>query len=116
MVLLPELSAHVGLGNGWIAAVGTFDPLTLAQAERLAKLGGNGKRVLGVVETSGDCLLPVEARAILLAALKIVKLVVIAEAEALAQYPELEIDRDDVGERQRTADFVAHIKQRQGAR
>ena len=110
-----ELAAHLAPGSEWIAAVGRFDPLTLAQADRLTKLGSNGKQVLAVVESGKDSLLAVEARAILLAALKSVKLVVVAEAEMIEKHPRLEIIRDDAGERERTADFVAHVKQRQGS-
>ena len=112
IVPVEQLAARLG-GEPWLAVVGTFDPLTLAQAERLAKLSGNGKAVLAVVEPGVGCLLPVEARAILVAALKSVRMVVVAEAGAL---PPVEIVRDEAGERERSAAFIEHVKGRQIAR
>jgi len=106
------LAARLG-GEQWLAVVGTYDPLTLAQAERLAKLSGNGKSILAVVEPGAGCLLPVEARAILVAALKSVQLVVVAEGDVL---PQVEMVRDDAGEKERSAAFVQHVKGRQLAR
>ncbi len=114
IVPVEQLAGRLGAG-AWIAAVGTFDPLTLSQADRLAKLSGNGKAVLAVVEPGNGCLLPVEARAILVAALQSVQLVVVAEANALPAFPEVQIVRDDEGERQRSAAFVEHVRGRQGA-
>jgi hypothetical protein len=95
--------------------VGTFDPLTLSQAERLAKLSENGQAVLAVVEPGNGCLLPVEARAILVAALQSVQLVVATDADALPKFPQVKIVRDDEGERQRSLAFVEHVRGRQGA-
>jgi hypothetical protein len=100
----------------WLAVVGTFDPLTLAHAERLAELGGNGKSLLAVVEPGTGCLLPVEARATLIAALSSVQLVVVAEADALPKHAQMELVKDDEGERKRSAAFVEHVRRRQGAR
>ena len=112
IVSVEQLAARLDRGP-WLAVVGAFDPLTLAQAERLAQLSGNGKAVLAVVEPGSGTLLPVEARAILVAALKSVRMVVVAEASAL---PPVEIVRDDAGEKERSAAFVEHVKGRQIAR
>jgi hypothetical protein len=115
IVKLGDLPARLGNGR-WIAVVGRFDPLTLAQAERVAKLNGGGGSILGVVETGEDCLLPVEARAALVAALRSVQLVVIAEAGALPAHGQMEVVEDDEGERKRSAEFARFIEKRQGAR
>lgn len=103
-------------GRDWLAVVGTFDPLTLSHAERMAELSARGKPVLAVVEPGTNCLLPVEARAVLVAALRSVRLVVIAEADALASFPQLEIVKDEEGERQRSLAFVEHVRGRQTAK
>lgn len=110
-----QLAAKLGSGE-WLAVAGKFDPLTLAQAERLAQAGSNGKAILAVVEPATDSLLPVEARAILVAALKSVQLVVAADAADLANFPGVQISRDDEGERQRSRAFVEHVRGRQSAR
>jgi hypothetical protein len=112
IVPLERLAARLG-DACWLAVAGTFDPLTLKHAERLAALTGVGKSILAVVEPGSHCLLPVEARAILVAALKSVQLVVVAKADAL---PKLEMVRDDAGERERSAAFIEHVKERQRAR
>jgi hypothetical protein len=102
--------------GAWLAVAGTFDPLTLSHAERMAELSARGKPVLAVVEPGTNCLLPVEARAVLVAARRSVRLVVIAEADALASFPQLEIVKDEEGERQRSLAFVEHVRGRQTAK
>ena len=115
IVQAEQLAAKLGSGE-WHAIVGKFDPLTLAQAERLVQASNNGKAVLAVVEPGTECLLPVEARAILVAALKSVRLVVVADGRDLAKFPNVQLSRDDEGERRRSLAFVEHVRGRQTAR
>jgi hypothetical protein len=115
IVPLEKLGALLRDGE-WLAVVGTFDPLTLSQAERLAEVSRKGKSVLAVVEPGAGCLLPVEARAVLVAAVKSVQLVVVAETSALPKHPQMEIMKDDDGEHQRSRAFAEHVRGRQGAR
>ena len=113
--IVPLEDLHARLGNSrWIAVVGRFDPLTLAQAQRVAKLNEDGRSILMVVEPGADCLLPVEARAALVAALRAVQLVVIGEPGSLTPYPKMEMIADEEGERKRSAEFVRFIAERQG--
>ncbi len=114
IVPLQDLHARLGTGQ-WVAVVGRFDPLTLVQAERVAKLKEDGRAILIVVEPGEDCLLPVEARAALVAALRGVQLVVIAGGDELPAYPQVEMIADEEGERKRSAEFVRFIAERQGA-
>lgn len=114
IVPLEDLPARLGTGR-WAAVVGRFDPLTLAQAERVAKLSEVGRSILIVVERGEDCLLPVEARAALVAALRAVQLVVMGEAHQLPVHPRMEMIADEEGERERSAEFVRFIAERQGA-
>jgi hypothetical protein len=115
IVPLEQLAGRLGEGR-WVAVVGTFDPLILAHAERLAELSKKGKSVLAIVEPGTESLLPAEARATLVAALKSVQLVVISEVTPLYGYPQVEIVTDEEGERERSADFAEHIRQRQQSR
>ena len=115
IVALGDLPARLGTAQ-WIAVVGRFDPLTLSQAERVAKLNGEGRSILIVVEPGEDCLLPVEARAALLAALRGVQLVVMGEAGLLPAHAQMEIVADEEGERKRSAEFVHFIAKRLEAR
>jgi hypothetical protein len=104
------------LGNAaWLAVVGRFDPLTLAQANRLSELLRQGRSIVAVVQPAPESLLPVEARAALVAALRSVRLVVIADASLLPSHPRIQLLEDEPGERKRSEDFVAFIAQRQGA-
>ncbi len=112
---LRDLPARLGDGN-WLAVIGRFDPLTLAQAERVVNLKEEGRSIMGVIEPGEDCLLPVEARAALVAALGAVQLVVIGEAADLKQYTQIELVADEEGDRKRSAEFVHFIAQRQRAR
>jgi bifunctional ADP-heptose synthase (sugar kinase/adenylyltransferase) len=115
IVPLEELAAHLG-GSDWLGIVGMFDPLTLGHAERLNNATTNGKNVLAVVEPGANSLLPAEARAVLVAALKSVKLVVVCEAAALPKLTQLAIITDADGERQRSLAFAEHVKERQGTK
>jgi len=116
IVPVEQLAGHLAKGQ-WLAAAGTFDPLTLSHAEWLAALSEKGKSVLGVVESGEGCLLPVEARAVLVAALKSVQLVVVVpQVDALPRMLNLEIVNDEVGERKRSLAFVEHVRGRQAGR
>jgi hypothetical protein len=114
IVGLKDLPHRLGNAN-WLAVVGTFDPLTLAQADRLAELTARGRSILTVVQPGVDSLLPAEARAALIAALRSVQLVVIADAASLPPHPQIEILKDEAGERKRSAEFVERIACRQKA-
>lgn len=114
IVPVEQLERRIADGD-WLAVVGTFDPLTLRQAERLAELSARGKSVLAVVEAGKNCLLPVEARAVLVAALKSVRLVVVSKANALPKLSRLEVLMDEEGEHQRSSAFVEHVRRRQNA-
>jgi hypothetical protein len=114
IVPLENLAARLGKRQ-WLAVVGRFDPLTAAQAARVAELSGKGRPLLAVVEAGESCLLPVEARAVLVAALRSVELVVTACSAELKAYPQVEMLEDDDGERKRSAEFVEFVRRRQGA-
>jgi len=116
IVPLEQLPGRLAKGQ-WLAAVGTFDPLTLSHAEWLAAVGGKEKNVLAVVEPGETCLLPVEARAVLVAALKSVQLVVVVpRAHDLPKMQNLEIVKDEEGDRKRSLAFVEHLRERQSGR
>ena len=98
------------------AIAGFFDPLTLAQAERIAAAGDN---VLAIVDPGQDTLLDVGARATLVAALRSVKLVVIASRKewepVLAKSPHVQVNVDESAERARSEAFADFILQRQSS-
>lgn len=91
--------------------VGLFDPLTAAQARRL-----HGRKLLAIVLDAPDSLLPAQARAELVAALRSVKAVLIAKPETWrSQLPKFcsTIIDDLEEERNRTAEFVNFVLHRQ---
>ena len=77
IVSLPQLPALLATGK-WQAITGYFDPLTPAQIERLAAASHDGRKLLAIVDPARNTLLPAEARAQLLASLRMVHAVVIA--------------------------------------
>ncbi|MBV8071040.1 MAG: hypothetical protein JO270_14115 [Acidobacteriaceae bacterium] len=106
-------------GHSWLAIAGLFDPLTLAEAKRLAAAGRNGRKLLAIVVEDDDRLLDADARATLVAALRTVDLVTVAGSRDWRQAipPELEIGiiEDIAADRARTAQFVNFIQERQAA-
>lgn len=100
----------------WTAIVGLFDPLTALQAERIAAHARTGRKILAVIRPGADTLLSQEARAVLVAALRDVELVVASlgtESQPLwRDYPDLSVDDDEAAELSRSGDFAQYILQR----
>ena len=115
---LDGLGAHLCRGE-WVIAVGQFDPLTAAQAKRLSALRSQGGRLLAVVLESSDALLPANARAALIAALRDVDAVTVAEPElwrhAIPSTARVRVIEDAQAEEGRSAEFVRYIVERQAA-
>jgi hypothetical protein len=112
------MPAALDIGD-WLVVAGTFDPLTMIQARRLADLASNGRKLLAVVLGSSDTLLPAEARAELIASLRSVTAVAIANSDdwrnLVARNSRVQLIEDPEGERARTADFVQFVLDRQNA-
>ena len=117
IVSIDELRRHIARGE-WVAVAGLFDPLTVTQARRLAELPRKGRKVLAVVLEDDETLLPAEARAELIAALSAVDVVAIADGVQWRSQLEtrgVEIIEDFRAEKQRSAEFVKLILERQQA-
>jgi hypothetical protein len=116
IVPLKKLASRMA-GHSWLAVTGLFDPLTATEAKRLAAAGCNGRKLLAVVLESDDALLEAEARAALVAGLRIVDLVTIAATpdwrRAVPPDMELGIIEDVAADRARSAQFVRFILDRQ---
>ncbi len=119
IVSLESLSTILAEGE-WVAVAGLFDPLTAAQAKRLAELAKNGahaSKLLAIVLESEGTLLPAEARAILVAALRDVNAVVIAQADRwrhkIPKSGSIRIVEDSEAEKIRSAEFARFVIQRQ---
>ena len=117
IVPLAELPSRMGPGK-WLAVVGLFDPLTAVQASRLAELA-DGRRLLAIVLDEPGTLLPADARAALIAALREVSVVSIAapgEWESkLPGTPTVTVSYDPEAERARTAEFIEFVLNRQAS-
>jgi hypothetical protein len=104
------------LSEGWAVVLGVFDPLTLEQGSRLEQVALKGK-VLVVVDPAEHCLLSAEARAKLVAALRSVDAVCIADLARArsfcAEIPGLFVDDDRAAENKRTSDFMEFVRGRQ---
>ena len=77
---LDELRSLVA-EDRWTALVGAFDPLTAEAVETIERARTPGRKLLVVVRSEPDELLSAESRAILLAGLRSVDAVHVAETE-----------------------------------
>ena len=115
IVPFDELLGHLGTGN-WTVVVGLFDPLTAHQAQRIAGHRRNTHRLAAIVSSAPDTLLNAQARAALVASLRAVDLVAIADANApkdlLPPSASIEVIDDPTAETSRTADFVRFVIER----
>ena len=106
-------------GSKWTAVIGFFDPLTAVQARRLADAGKGGHNVLAIVLSTPDALLPAAARAALVAAVRGVSAVVIANSEqwrsTLPKDADIAILDDLKGDKRRSEEFVEFVLKRQEA-
>ncbi|MGH9581374.1 MAG: hypothetical protein ACRD4O_00365 [Bryobacteraceae bacterium] len=108
---LPALFA----GAEWTVIAGFFDPMTAAQAKRIARYREDGRKLLAVVLEDGETLLPADARAVLAAALRAVDAVAVARpGEWQSAIPKnVKAACEDIyAERARTAEFVQFILDR----
>lgn len=97
-------------GSEWITLVGFFDPMTAAQANRIAQHRKSGRKLAVVVLEGEEALLPAAARAAMVAALRAVDAVSIASPERVS------VAREEIAaEHARTAEFVQFILDRHGA-
>jgi hypothetical protein len=106
------------LGRGdWTVIIGLFDPLTLEQAKRIEQSAAAGKKVLAVVDPDQNALLPADARACLVAALRSVAAITIAEPKRarllFSKIPGVFVDDDEIAERKRSSDFIDFVRERQ---
>ena len=100
----------------WLAVAGWFDPLTVEQAQRIARLRSlkPQSRLLAVVLPGESTLLSAEARAALIAGLRHVAAVVIANIETITARG-FTLEHDPAAEQRRSAAFVQFILARQQA-
>jgi hypothetical protein len=115
VLALEAIPALVG-AEEWTAVAGVFDPLTLTQAERLAAVAHRhaGQRILAVVVPDSAALLSAEARAALVASLRSVDAVVIAQPGEIRRCG-LDVEEDARAERERSAEFIRFVLRRQRA-
>ncbi len=115
---LEALPALFG-SDEWLVTVGQFDPLTAMQAKRLHALATSGRKLLAIVLEDDGALLSANARAALIAALRDVDAVTVAEAErwrdAIPNAARVGVVEDADGEKTRSAEFIRYIVERQAA-
>jgi len=96
---------------------GFFDPLTTVQAKRLSRLVERERKLAAIVLNGNGTLLTSDARAVLVAALRDVNLVAIADGDEwqdrIAGLEAVRVLQDSAGEAARTAEFVQFVLNRQ---
>lgn len=106
-------------GKSVAVACGFFDPLLAAHAARLERLASGGSPMLAVVTDPPDPILPLAARAELVAALGVVDAVAAippAELEAfLASLNASAIQRGEAEDAALRQDLIQHVHKRQRA-
>jgi hypothetical protein len=118
--IVPLRDVQPLLAHGeWLAVVGLFDPLTAAQAKRVAECAMRGRKLLVVVLDETDTLLSAEARTALMASLRDVCLVTVAKPhewrKRIAVGTRIEIAEDDEAEEARSAEFVDLVLKREAS-
>jgi len=111
-----ELSVELLQNGQWLAIEGLFDPLTAAQAARIAEFAQLGRSLLVVVLDDKEAFLSAAARAELVASLREVNAVTIAKPgewqASCAKCEQVETVRDLEGEKQRSEQFIRFILDR----
>ena len=102
------------LGTKSIVLLSAFDVLTAARIRRVNQLALDADFLIAVISQVPGSLLPAQARAELAASLNLVDLVVIAD-DPLTHFPGAQIIDDTEADRQRTAQLIAYVHQRNRA-
>jgi glycerol-3-phosphate cytidylyltransferase-like family protein len=116
-------------GQPWTAVVGVFDPLTVEVVRYITRLAGAGRKLLVVVGDPVDdrdggqgsaTFLNAEARARMLASLRVVDAVVIASAATVrdafrSANIDVHFEEDTDADRQRSERFVQYVMDRQAS-
>ncbi len=96
---------------------GLFDPLTATQAKRVNSFAEPGRKLAMIVLDTEQTLLPADARAALIAALRAVNLVAIAQPHewraAIPASTDIRVIDDLAGEAARSAEFIQFVFHRQ---
>ena len=114
-IVAPDAAAGLLKNGVWTVVEGLFDPLTAAQAKRLAALCRDGRKLLAVILPGYNPLLSADARSILIAALRVVDAVTIAGSarQIIASFnSELELIEDIDADAARSTEFVNFVLER----
>lgn len=118
-IIPSERIAELLLPGGWSVLIASFDPLTVGQTRELQRIAARGKRILVILGSNPDAFLPVEARALLAAALRHVSAVTVMDTalarQMLASFKTIEIFDEEALEHQRSAAFAKFIVSRQSS-
>ncbi len=118
-IVTPESLIH---SQPIVLVTGFFDPLLAGHARRLAALRRDGYRLAVLLSDPPDPVLPLRARAELVAALGAVDFVLLADgdeahhnsqSEILKRVKPAEIVREEENDRQRLHDLIVHVHARQ---
>jgi hypothetical protein len=119
-IVTAEKAAELLQSGEWMVTIGLFDPLTAAQAKRLADLREPERKLFAVILDQPDSLLDAEARAVLIAALRDVDAVFISEpskwSTVIPRNGHVQIMEDTEGEQARSTDFIDFVLARQAER
>lgn len=117
-IISAEEAAAIGQPAKLKVVVGYFDPLHAAHVRRLSELRRNGETLVAVVADPPAPVLPLRARAELVAGLSAVDYVLPAGADALGVAERLgrgEIIDETGSDEQRRDELIRQVKRRQNA-
>lgn len=97
------------VSSGAIVVSGYFDPMLASHAERLASLKTHGKKLLVLIATPPNAILPAAARAELIAGLRAVDYVAVTCGVA----PQIQLEEEDAA---RYEALVKHVHIRQSCK
>ena len=114
---MEEAAAAIGQSGNLTAIVGHFDPMTAAHARRMSDFCRISGPIVVIVTDPAEPILPLRARAELVAALHAVDYVIAAmhntSAEIIARLQPDEVIQEEEADVRRTQDLIAHVHRQQ---
>ena len=101
---------------GAVVMRGYFDPLIVAHVRRIEELARGDASVTILLASPAQPLLPDSARAELLAGLRVVKNVAVADGPIPAEFAAATIIDETNGDLQRGRELMEHVRRRQDAK
>jgi bifunctional ADP-heptose synthase (sugar kinase/adenylyltransferase) len=111
-----EALARIRQRAGWVIVTGYFDPVTAAHVRRLRQISAKHSAIAVFLSDPSHPILPAQARAELLAAMRMVDCVVLPqECASQPLDPDIPVFREEEADVERLAKLIEHVHERHNA-